>query len=230
MNLGENIHDFRVKQGMSQGDLAAALEVSRQSVSKWENNAALPELDKLVRMSKLFNITLDELVYGRQETEPLQVQIPIAIQSESAAMPEPMEDESPAPLAATPTPAAVPEGVPFMQPIPVRILVGTVLLLIGMIFFLLSIFWGDHLAFGEELGEFLSINTVLLSIALLATYNHKVLAACAVIYMGYAAVCFGILNVTSMTNYLFMFLSSAVLFVWFLVWGTKASKEAVAGN
>lgn len=214
MNLGENIHAYRIKSGMSQGDLAGALEVSRQSVSKWENNAALPELDKLMRMSKLFSVTLDELVYGIREDQPVPAD---TLQPDSTALYE-------APAAAAPVTSQV------VHSIPVRILVGGILMLTGMIFFLLSVFWGDHLAFGEELGEFLSVNTVLLSIALLATYNHKVLAACAVIYMGYAAVCFGILNVTSMTNYLFMFLSSAVLFVWFLVWGTKASKEAVAGS
>ena len=64
MNLGENIYRFRTRQNMSQGDLADALEVSRQSVSKWENNNAVPELEKLVRMSQLFGITLDELVSG----------------------------------------------------------------------------------------------------------------------------------------------------------------------
>lgn len=62
MNLGENIHKLRTDRNMSQGDLAAALDVSRQSVSKWENNSAVPELDKLLKMSALFGITLDELV------------------------------------------------------------------------------------------------------------------------------------------------------------------------
>ena len=50
MNLGERIYRLRTERNMSQGDLAEALEVSRQSVSKWENNSAVPELDKLVRM------------------------------------------------------------------------------------------------------------------------------------------------------------------------------------
>lgn len=65
MNLGESIYRLRSERNMSQGDLADALEVSRQSVSKWENNMAVPDLDKLVKMSKLFGITLDELVTGR---------------------------------------------------------------------------------------------------------------------------------------------------------------------
>ena len=64
MNLGENIYRLRTEKNMSQGDLADALEVSRQSVSKWENNSAVPELDKLKKMSQLFDVTLDELVNG----------------------------------------------------------------------------------------------------------------------------------------------------------------------
>lgn len=67
MNLGENIYRLRTEKNMSQGDLADALEVSRQSVSKWENNSAVPELDKLVKMAELFGVSLDELVSGRRE-------------------------------------------------------------------------------------------------------------------------------------------------------------------
>lgn len=62
MTLGEKITLLRGQNKMSQGDLAEKLEVSRQSVSKWETGASVPELDKLIMMSKLFNITLDELV------------------------------------------------------------------------------------------------------------------------------------------------------------------------
>lgn len=50
MNLGENIYRLRTERNMSQGDFADAMEVSRQSVSKWENNSAVPELEKLVKM------------------------------------------------------------------------------------------------------------------------------------------------------------------------------------
>ena len=69
MNLGENIYKQRTAKNLSQEDLANALEVSRQSVSKWENNSAVPELDKLVKMAQLFGISLDELVTGK-ETAP----------------------------------------------------------------------------------------------------------------------------------------------------------------
>lgn len=70
MNLGENIYRLRTDRNLSQGDLADALCVSRQSVSKWENNSAVPELDKLMKMAQIFEITLDELVTGAQKEKP----------------------------------------------------------------------------------------------------------------------------------------------------------------
>lgn len=70
MNLGEHIYRLRTERNLSQGDLANALEVSRQSVSKWENNSAVPELDKLIRMAQIFGITIDELVTGTAEVPP----------------------------------------------------------------------------------------------------------------------------------------------------------------
>ena len=71
MNLGENIYRLRTERNLSQGDFADALEVSRQSVSKWENNSAVPELEKLMKMAELFGITLDELVTGATKEEPV---------------------------------------------------------------------------------------------------------------------------------------------------------------
>ena len=68
MTLGERIYKFRAEKEMSQGDLADALGVSRQSISKWETNSSVPELDKLVKLSEIFGISLDELITGK-ETE-----------------------------------------------------------------------------------------------------------------------------------------------------------------
>lgn len=62
MELAKNIYRYRTGKNMSQGDLADALNVSRQSVSKWETGTAVPELEKLLKMSALFDVTLDELV------------------------------------------------------------------------------------------------------------------------------------------------------------------------
>lgn len=73
MTLGERICFYRTQQKLSQSALAEQLDVSRQSVSKWENNASIPELDKLIQMSDLFAITLDTLVKGTSD-EPITEQ------------------------------------------------------------------------------------------------------------------------------------------------------------
>lgn len=70
MNLGERIYKLRTEKNLSQGDLADALEVSRQSISKWETNSSVPELDKLVRLCEIFGVSLDELVTGNERIQP----------------------------------------------------------------------------------------------------------------------------------------------------------------
>ena len=69
MNLGETIYRLRTEKQLSQGELAEMLEVSRQSISKWENNSAVPELEKLLRLSEIFEVSLDELVKGEEKTK-----------------------------------------------------------------------------------------------------------------------------------------------------------------
>ena len=86
MTLGQRIYQLRTQMHFSQGDLADKLEVSRQSVSKWETDASVPELDKLVRLSQLFGVTLDALVTG---AEPIS-------QPELTAQPAP--EPGPAPV------------------------------------------------------------------------------------------------------------------------------------
>lgn len=86
MNLGENIYRLRSEHNMSQGDLADALEVSRQSVSKWENNSAVPELDKLVKMAHIFGITLDEMVTGAEAPPASKAEIPEPAPSRSSRL------------------------------------------------------------------------------------------------------------------------------------------------
>ena len=70
MNLGEKIYELRTRKNLSQGDLANALDVSRQSISKWETNSSVPELDKLVKLSELFDVSLDELVLDKASIKP----------------------------------------------------------------------------------------------------------------------------------------------------------------
>ena len=70
MTMGEHICALRTARGLSQGDLAERLDVSRQSVSKWETDASVPDLDKLVKLSQTFGVTLDELVHGEAPGTP----------------------------------------------------------------------------------------------------------------------------------------------------------------
>ena len=67
MSLGNNIYELRSKANLSQEELAAKLGVSRQSVSKWETDASVPDVDKLIQLSKIFEVTLDELVNGENQ-------------------------------------------------------------------------------------------------------------------------------------------------------------------
>lgn len=69
MTLGERIAYYRGKLGLSQGELAEQLGVSRQAVSKWETDAGLPDLERLIALSRLYHITLDELVKGETPEE-----------------------------------------------------------------------------------------------------------------------------------------------------------------
>lgn len=70
MTIGEKIYKLRTERNLSQGDLSEILEVSRQSVSKWENGAATPDLDKIIKLSEVFGITIDELVKSEEVFSP----------------------------------------------------------------------------------------------------------------------------------------------------------------
>lgn len=62
MTLGQRIQELRKRVGLSQEALGEALGVSRQAVSKWEADGGIPELDTLIAMSRLFGITIGELL------------------------------------------------------------------------------------------------------------------------------------------------------------------------
>lgn len=61
MTTGEKIRDLRKKANMSQDAFAEALDVSRQAVSKWENNETKPDAAKLILISELFHVSIDYL-------------------------------------------------------------------------------------------------------------------------------------------------------------------------
>ena len=62
MTRAEKIKQLRKDNNMTQEDLAEKLNVSRQTISKWETNITIPDADNIVAISKLFNITTDELL------------------------------------------------------------------------------------------------------------------------------------------------------------------------
>lgn len=62
MTIGEKLKELRIKNKMSQDELASKLGVTRQAVSKREQNLALPDTNNLISIAKIFNVKLDELV------------------------------------------------------------------------------------------------------------------------------------------------------------------------
>ena len=70
MTFGEKIQKLRKEAGLSQEELSYQLEVSRQAISKWERDNGYPETEKIVRMSKLFNVSLDYLLNEEDMQKP----------------------------------------------------------------------------------------------------------------------------------------------------------------
>ena len=69
MTLNEKLVVLRKRAGMTQEDMARALEVSRQSVHKWESGQCYPEVPKLVGMKAIFEISIDDLLDDSVEIE-----------------------------------------------------------------------------------------------------------------------------------------------------------------
>lgn len=70
MKFSQKLMELRKGKGMSQGELADKLNVTRQTVSKWELDQTVPDMNKLKEISKLFDISLDELVNDIKITNP----------------------------------------------------------------------------------------------------------------------------------------------------------------
>ena len=62
MNLADNLKKIRKDNNLSQEQLAEKLNVSRQSVSKWESGQSYPEMDKVIQICSLFNLNINELI------------------------------------------------------------------------------------------------------------------------------------------------------------------------
>ena len=73
MTIGKRIALLRKEKGMTQEDLASAMGVSPQAVSKWENDQTCPDISALPKLSKLLGVTVDELLEGKQELPAVRV-------------------------------------------------------------------------------------------------------------------------------------------------------------
>ena len=62
MNLGNNLFQARKKAGLSQEEVASKLGVSRQTISKWETDETLPDIYQSKKLSKLYHLSLDDLI------------------------------------------------------------------------------------------------------------------------------------------------------------------------
>lgn len=69
MSIGENIYKYRTQKNLSQEELADILQVSRQSVSKWETDSSVPELSKLHKLCDVFEVSLDELTQRQTDKQ-----------------------------------------------------------------------------------------------------------------------------------------------------------------
>ena len=69
MSFGKNIAYYRKKQGITQEELAERLFVSRQTISRWENDSILPDVETVIKLCELFGCSMDTLVRGDAETE-----------------------------------------------------------------------------------------------------------------------------------------------------------------
>lgn len=71
MEIGSNLKKMRSEKGLSQKELADALNVSPQAVSRWENDEVEPDISTLNKLSEIFNVSVDELINGVKEKKDL---------------------------------------------------------------------------------------------------------------------------------------------------------------
>lgn len=85
MSFAENLKQIRKERDISQEELAELLTASRQAVSKWEQGAGYPEMEKMILLSEKLNVSLDELVFGQRKSgapsQPVQPSGRIMIKS-----------------------------------------------------------------------------------------------------------------------------------------------------
>ena len=76
MTIGKRIAALRREKNLKQDDLAQMLEVSPQAVSKWENDQTCPDISLLPKLAKTLGVSVDELLSGKQEQQPVVTLVP----------------------------------------------------------------------------------------------------------------------------------------------------------
>lgn len=74
MSLGSNLQKLRRHNNLTQEDLADTLNVSRQTVSKWEQDICYPETEKIVAICKRYSLSMDQLMFGELYCEEAQTE------------------------------------------------------------------------------------------------------------------------------------------------------------
>lgn len=106
MDLAERLAALRKRAGLSQGDVAERLNVSRQAVSRWETGFTVPSTDNLSHLGRLYGVTLDELL------------------SYSAALPpEKSQEEAPAQQPKAEAPAPTPQPAAASAPAHAKVII-----------------------------------------------------------------------------------------------------------
>lgn len=134
--LADRILSLRRARGLSQDEVANAVGVSRQSVSKWESAQSLPDLDRAITLAAFFGVSMDELLLGvrPQTAAPVPVQPPeppVRRTQEPPPQQIPEAPPEPSPEADAPQPTEGRPGIRFFQ------IASFVLCLLGFLLFAL---------------------------------------------------------------------------------------------
>lgn len=89
INTENNLMQARRQRGLSQEEVAEALDVSRQAVSRWETGAAAPTTDNLIRLSQLYGVSLDALIRSGPLPRPEVVPVETVAKTETETPPAP---------------------------------------------------------------------------------------------------------------------------------------------
>lgn len=72
MELYERLIELRKRNNLSQEELAEKLDISRQAISKWESNQSNPDIDNIIRLGEIYNVSMDYILCGKEEIQKVE--------------------------------------------------------------------------------------------------------------------------------------------------------------